>query len=1600
MDIALDDLRQIQSSPLFDEKWYIAQYPDVAALGYDPALHYLALGAALLRNPSEGFDTAFYLKTYPDVAEAGINPLLHFERYGNEEGRLPQSFVLSTSLLASRVDVVVPVYNALEDVQRCLQSIALHTDGYALRVVVVNDGSNDETTAWLRDYVSTNAQCFELVENSQNAGYTKAANSGLRRTSAPFVVLLNSDTIVTNGWLKGLIRCLESAARIGIAGPLSNAASWQNVPNLYDEAGQFAVNRLPNNMTADDMAATVRAVSARSYPRVPFVNGFCFAMKRELLAKLGQMDEINFPKGYGEENDFSLRAAAAGYELAIADDVYVFHAKSKSFGHDQRRILSAEGAHALERLHGKQHIDALVKQLKEHSGLNQVRMLVNRGIAQPVPALGSEDVISTRVLFLLPVKGGGGGAHSVVQEAAAMRRIGVHAHVAVNPQDLAHYRALYSDVAEVDTLFIGADEAGIVQVAMAYEVVVATIFGSVQTLRKILEKAPHICPCYYVQDYEPLFFVPGSPEWNAAKSSYALISDLTLFAKTTWIAERVRQEHGLYVHKVLPSIDHEVYKPRMAARDRSRIRIAAMVRPQTPRRGAERTMRVLSRIGAQFPDLVEVNIFGADETPQLRGAGSTSITNCGVLKRSEVAALLARSDIFVDLSDYQAFGRTALEAMACGCTAVVPVHGGSDEYAVDGLNSLVVNTSNEDECVTRLAALLGDLPKLRRMQVQGLQTAARYNVHAAAVSELVVLGSALARWRNRKTEAVVRTDAPQRRAVTAAGTSERKLPITALVITWDVGHNPIGRSYMLAEVVDRVVRNVVNIGFQFPRYGKDIWEPVRNGRLPVITLPGGDLPAMLDTIERVAKQVKADVVISCKPRLPSLQLGAAIKQRTGCPLILDIDDHELSFFPDGKEVTMGDLRAMPDGAAAAQIEPFGDLWTRLAQHLRKYADEIVVSNVALHDEFGGTIVPHVRDETVFDPALYDRDSMRQKYGVPVTAKIVLFFGTPRHHKGVGVLATAINAITDPSFKLLVVGNAPDKSVTAKLDSIAPGRILYLPNQPFAAIPEIMAMADIVCLPQDEGSAISKFQLPAKAIDAVAMGLPLLVTKTAPLMQLVRDGVAQSVETAELPALIESIAGSRSACATWAQRVRPQFLEHYSYAAAGRLMRNVIQKAIKNNDSSRTSDLAVLVEQQRRLTGAVERPDKKREPGVDIVVFWKQNDTGLYGRRSDMVVKYLASRKDVRRVIVVDTPISEHDLLSRRNKANGLTHDRLIYVRTYEKAIGKHDTDKVKYRVFIHPPGVYRNSEHETAKPLLSEGYFAYLKSVFEEEGVDARDAIFWLYPKNYLAKPLVEHFQPAQVVTDVVDDHRAWPGVSEQEKARLTENYRETLAFADMAFVNCAPMLESMSEFRDGVRLVPNGCDASPVLVQPRNNAAFEVFSAWKGKVIGFVGNLEQKIDIELIGKIAEQYRDCLVVLVGSTHANPVVLQLQKYSNVLMPGIVPYEEVGAWMSRFDVGIIPHLDMEMTRNMNPLKLYVYLSWRIPVVSTEIFNVDNSSEFVFSATTHAEFLKAVGHAMHQRTENDENLTQYINANSWESRMKQHVDELMGMSSQPRQ
>lgn len=288
--------------------------------------------------------------------------------------QIEKKSTLSLTHAINEIDIVVPVFNALDSVRNCLESLVEHSDSFLIRIIIVNDGSESETNNWLRDFCH-NKPRLKLIEHAKNLGYTKTVNHGLKVSTAPYVITLNSDTIVTSGWLRRMVRCLESDPRIGIVGPLSNAANWQNVPYLKDH-NKFVINRLPDHLSVEDMGKLVANVSRQQYPRIPIINGFCFMIRRAVIDAIGYMDEKNFPLGYGEENDYCIRATYAGFDLAVADDVYVFHAKSKSFGEKKRLELTQQGIRKLQEKYTSEKYADIKNILAKNETLSDIRQRI------------------------------------------------------------------------------------------------------------------------------------------------------------------------------------------------------------------------------------------------------------------------------------------------------------------------------------------------------------------------------------------------------------------------------------------------------------------------------------------------------------------------------------------------------------------------------------------------------------------------------------------------------------------------------------------------------------------------------------------------------------------------------------------------------------------------------------------------------------------------------------------------------------------------------------------------------------------------------------------------------------------------------------------------------------------------------------------------------------------------------------------------------------------------------------------------------------------------------------------------------------------------
>jgi GT2 family glycosyltransferase len=633
------------------------------------------------------------------------------------------------------VDVVVCVRDALEDVRTCLWSL-LRATGRRFRLIVVDDGSAEPTREFLRAFADRHPLVTLLRREDPPHGYTLAANAGLDASRGDYVALLNSDTVLSAGWLRRLLAYGEAHPEVGILGPLSNAASHQSVPAVRD-GGAWAVNPLPAWLTVDGMGWLVAHGAPRTDTRLPFLNGFCYVLRRAVLEAVGRFDEERFPAGYCEENDYSHRARLAGFELAVVDDAYVHHAKSRSYGPDGRAELARGNYELFLDKHGRAEIAELVGAMEADLSLEPVRSALAELCASPralAPLL--EEPLT--VVFLLPglAHGGSGGAHSIYQEARGLRALGVPARIMLPEWDRARAAAVYEDAEELFQTF--ASEEQLAELTADADVISATHHRSVALLAAIRARRSDFLAAYYVQDYEPFFTVPYIAQ--EAVASYTAVPEMLLFAKSHWLCAVVAERHGLYVARVEPSLDREVFAP-AGARPQEPLRVTAMLRPRTARRQPAATAAVLEGLLERLGERVRVNTFGcyADELRELLpDAHAIHERHLGMLSRREVAAQLRATDVFLDMSVYQAFGRTALEAMACGATAVVPAVGGVWEFVRHGHNALAVDTLEPGEALRALTTLAADRALLGRLREHALQTAEGYSVERAALSEYLL----------------------------------------------------------------------------------------------------------------------------------------------------------------------------------------------------------------------------------------------------------------------------------------------------------------------------------------------------------------------------------------------------------------------------------------------------------------------------------------------------------------------------------------------------------------------------------------------------------------------------------------------------------------------------------------------------------------------------------------------------------------------------------------------------------------------------------------------------------------------------------------------
>jgi glycosyltransferase involved in cell wall biosynthesis len=369
------------------------------------------------------------------------------------------------------------------------------------------------------------------------------------------------------------------------------------------------------------------------------------------------------------------------------------------------------------------------------------------------------------------------------------------------------------------------------------------------------------------------------------------------------------------------------------------------------------------------------------------------------------------------------------------------------------------------------------------------------------------------------------------------------------------------RVYLLAQVLQQLHYDVTVYGYLF---GERLY-PLPPANLRVEWVKGSHYPQFLGNIRALLARIDGDIVYAVKPRPTSL--GTALLKRLSRrqPLILDIDDWEMSWFG-GDEWA---YRPSPKQLArdigkknGALRDPHHPVYLSWMERSIDRADAITVNTRFLQKRYGGIYLPNGKDTRLFDPGVYDPATCRAKYGL-ADYNVLMFPGTARPHKGLEDVLIALDLLDRPNFKLVVVGGrAIGDGYLERLLAQGKRWMIHLPSQSIDQMPEIVAAAHAIIVPQRDSSTATA-QFPIKLTDAMAMAKPIISTKVGDIPEIL-EGSGYLVEPRSPDQLAEAIAqvfDHLDLANTRGQQSRERCITSYSTDAMAVILANLLDELL-------------------------------------------------------------------------------------------------------------------------------------------------------------------------------------------------------------------------------------------------------------------------------------------------------------------------------------------------------------------------------------------------------------------------------------------------------
>ena len=507
------------------------------------------------------------------------------------------------------------------------------------------------------------------------------------KTTAEYILLLNTDCLVSKNTIPKLIDHMEKNKKIGLICPISS-----NAANLsYDIPEHYSYMQVNDLFYENFKGMNFDACT---------VVGNCLMISRECMQKTGYLDEI-YGMGYGDETDYQFKAHEQGFEAKVAIDTYVYHKSEVSFGTspEKQKRLDHNRAIFFERW-GEQYN----KKMQEYVKNDPIEYIKNN--------LKIDKKPEPNILFFLPdIHQKAGGVHVIVDIVNYLNINGYFANILT--ERIHEYKEIM--------IFSPSFMKDIKEVSP--KCIAGTIYPTIFFCETIAKH--YNIPCVnFMQGYEPCFDNGEIYSW----AELACKNSQNILAISEFLQKKCKENFGKEAKVIPNSINTDLlYNSDKQIKDKKQVTFVFRDNFAKGDFILSEILKLLTLKNYNF----EINVIYMREIMFPINNNENLKINFykGPLNRKEVSNILFKTDIFVDASLMEGFGLMALEAMAAGAVPVMSQSFGVDEYAEDNKNCFIIKeVNNAEKYVEKIEELLKDEEKLKEMSKNAQDKALEFDI--------------------------------------------------------------------------------------------------------------------------------------------------------------------------------------------------------------------------------------------------------------------------------------------------------------------------------------------------------------------------------------------------------------------------------------------------------------------------------------------------------------------------------------------------------------------------------------------------------------------------------------------------------------------------------------------------------------------------------------------------------------------------------------------------------------------------------------------------------------------------------------------------------